>query len=130
MDDTLETFFLSLFHEGRFNTFSPVTYLDRKDITVIRPLIYAPEPEIIGAVRRHNIPVVPSPCPAAGYTQREEMKTRAQPGKNPKHKKPDAYSPKEQAQQKPMGLNYGIKDVLTLKSLRIIRRRLLLFNPY
>ena len=75
LDDTLETFFLSLFHEGRFNTFSPVTYLDRKDITVIRPLIYAPEPEIIGAVRRHNIPVVPSPCPAAGYTQREEMKT-------------------------------------------------------
>jgi len=74
LDDALETFFLSLFHEGRFNTFSPVTYLDRKDITLIRPLIYAPEPEIIGTVRRQNIPVVPSLCPAAGHTQREEMK--------------------------------------------------------
>ncbi|MDN5276268.1 MAG: tRNA 2-thiocytidine biosynthesis protein TtcA [Clostridiales bacterium] len=74
LDDAIETFFLSLFYEGRFNTFSPVTYLDRKGITVIRPLIYAPEPEIIGAARRHNLPVVQSPCPAAGHTQREEMK--------------------------------------------------------
>ncbi|NLO81673.1 MAG: tRNA 2-thiocytidine(32) synthetase TtcA [Clostridiales bacterium] len=74
LDDALETFFLSLFHEGRFNTFSPVTYLDRKGITLIRPLIYAPEPEIIGAARRHNLPVISSPCPAAGKTEREEMK--------------------------------------------------------
>ncbi|MFS8500626.1 MAG: tRNA 2-thiocytidine biosynthesis TtcA family protein [Caldicoprobacter sp.] len=74
LDDAIETFFLSLFYEGRFNTFSPVTYLDRKGITVIRPLIYAPEPEIIGVAKRYNLPVVPSPCPAAGHTQREEMK--------------------------------------------------------
>ena len=74
LDDALETFFLSLFHEGRFNTFSPVTYLDRKGITLIRPLIYAPEPEIISAARRHNLPVISSPCPAAGKTEREEMK--------------------------------------------------------
>ncbi|WP_204488044.1 tRNA 2-thiocytidine biosynthesis TtcA family protein [Caldicoprobacter guelmensis] len=74
LDDTIETFFLSLFYEGRFNTFSPVTYLDRKGITVIRPLIYAPEPEVIGAAKRHNLPIVQSPCPAAGHTQRQEMK--------------------------------------------------------
>lgn len=74
LDDAIETFFLSLFYEGRFNTFSPVTYLDRKGITLIRPLIYAPEPDIIGATKHHALPVIQSPCPAAGHTQRQEMK--------------------------------------------------------
>ncbi len=73
-EDVIETLFLSLFYEGRLNTFSPVTYLDRKDITLIRPLIYVPEPEIKKAVNRHNIPVVFNPCPANGETKREYIK--------------------------------------------------------
>ena len=36
-DDVLETFFLSLMHEGRIHCFSPVTYLDRTDMYQIRP---------------------------------------------------------------------------------------------
>ncbi|MDE6740069.1 MAG: tRNA 2-thiocytidine biosynthesis TtcA family protein, partial [Lachnospiraceae bacterium] len=39
-DDVVETMMMSLIYEGRFHTFRPVTYLDRTDITVIRPLIY------------------------------------------------------------------------------------------
>ena len=39
-DDVLETFFLSLMHEGRIHCFSPVTYLDRTDMYQIRPMIY------------------------------------------------------------------------------------------
>lgn len=73
-EDVIETLFLSLFYEARLNTFSPVTYLDRKDITLIRPLIYAPEPEIQKAVNRHSIPVVFNPCPANGETKREYIK--------------------------------------------------------
>lgn len=73
-EDVIETLFLSLFYEGRFNTFSPVTYLDRKDITLIRPLVYVPEPEIKRAVKRHNIPVVFNPCPANGETKRQYIK--------------------------------------------------------
>ncbi|NLN40616.1 MAG: tRNA 2-thiocytidine(32) synthetase TtcA [Clostridiales bacterium] len=73
-EDVIETLFLSLFYEGRFNTFSPVTYLDRKDITLIRPMVYAPEPEIKKAVKRHNIPVVFNPCPANGETKRQYIK--------------------------------------------------------
>lgn len=73
-EDVIETVFLSLFYEGRFNTFSPVTYLDRKGITLIRPLVYAPEADIIGAARRHKIPVVNNPCPMNGNSQREYMK--------------------------------------------------------
>lgn len=73
-DDVLETFLLSLLYEGRINCFSPVTYLDRTDIFQIRPLIYAREGDIKGVVRRNNIPVLESLCPANGNTKRQEMK--------------------------------------------------------
>ncbi len=73
-DDVIETFFLSLFHESRLNTFQPVTYLSRKDITVIRPMIFLPEKDVKNAVKRLNVPVVFNPCPANGQTERESMK--------------------------------------------------------
>ena len=62
---------MSLIYEGRFHTFSPVTYLDRMDLTVIRPLIYMNEADVIGFVHKYEIPVVKSPCPADGYTKRQ-----------------------------------------------------------
>lgn len=74
-DDVVETMMLSLIYEGRFHTFRPVTYLDRTDITVIRPLIYMQEADIIGFVHKYHIPVVKSPCPADGHTRREYVKT-------------------------------------------------------
>ena len=73
-DDVIETFLLSLMYEGRINCFDPVTYLDRTGITQIRPMIYVQERDIKGAVKRHDIPVIPSGCPADGQTKREEMK--------------------------------------------------------
>lgn len=73
-DDVLETFFLSLMHEGRIHCFSPVTYLDRTDLYQIRPMIYVRERDIRGVVKNHNIPMVKSLCPADGSTQREYMK--------------------------------------------------------
>lgn len=73
-DDVLETFFLSLIHEGRIHCFSPVTYLDRTDIYQIRPMIYVRERDIRGVVKNNDIPVLPSSCPADGSTQREYMK--------------------------------------------------------
>lgn len=74
MDDLIETLLMSLFYEGRINTFSPLTHLSRKDITLIRPFVYLPEKEIIGAVRRYNIPVLKNPCRADGATKRGEVK--------------------------------------------------------
>lgn len=73
-EDAVETFFLSLFHEGRIHCFSPVTYLDRRDITVIRPLLYTPEGQVRGAVARLGLPIVRSTCTADGNTQRETVK--------------------------------------------------------
>lgn len=73
-DDMVETMLMSLIFEGRFHTFSPVTYLDRMDLTVIRPLIYINEADVIGFVNKYEVPVVKSPCPADGNTKREYVK--------------------------------------------------------
>jgi tRNA(Ile)-lysidine synthetase-like protein len=73
-EDIVETMMLSLFFEGRFYSFSPVTYLDRMKLYSIRPLMYVPEKEIIGFKNKYNLPVVKSPCPADGNTKREYMK--------------------------------------------------------
>lgn len=73
-DDAIETFFLSLFYEGRLNCFSPVTFLSRKNIHQIRPMIYAEEYMIKSAAKNNGMPVVFNPCPADGATKREEIK--------------------------------------------------------
>lgn len=73
-DDVVETMLMSLIYEGRIHTFSPVTYLDKMDVTVIRPLIYMKEVDVKGFVNKANLPVVKSPCPADGNTKREYIK--------------------------------------------------------
>ncbi|MBE5892324.1 MAG: tRNA 2-thiocytidine(32) synthetase TtcA [Lachnospiraceae bacterium] len=73
-DDVVETMLMSLIFEGRFHTFSPVTYLDRMDLTVIRPMMYMNEADIIGFINKYEVPVVKSPCPADGHTKREYIK--------------------------------------------------------
>ena len=73
-DDAIETFFLSLVFEGRLYSFLPVTYLSRKDITMIRPLLYVEEAEIRRTVKRLGLPVMHNPCPANENTKRQEAK--------------------------------------------------------
>ena len=71
-DDAVQTFFMNLFYEGRLGCFSPKTYLSRKQITVIRPLVFCEEREIKGVARRLQLPVVKSACPADGVTARKD----------------------------------------------------------
>ena len=73
-DDAVETFFLSLFYEGRLSCFQPVTYLDRTGITQIRPLLYCGEGMLRNAAARNGLPVVKNRCPADGSTRRQEVK--------------------------------------------------------
>lgn len=73
-DDVVETMLMSLIYEGRFHTFAPVTYLDRIGLTVIRPLMYMNEADVVGFVNKYDVPVVKSPCPADGHTKREYVK--------------------------------------------------------
>ena len=69
-----QTFFMSLIFEGRLSCFQPVTWLDRTQITQIRPLLYCGENLVRHTARRLSLPVVENPCPANGNTKRQEIK--------------------------------------------------------
>lgn len=71
-DDVVETFMLSLFYEGRLNTFQPKSFMSRSGVTLIRPMIYLAEKDISGLAK--TMPVVKNPCPADKHTERENMK--------------------------------------------------------
>lgn len=73
-DDVVETFFMSLLYEGRINCFAPVSFLDRKEIYSIRPLMYVPEYEAKSFVVKNEIHIVKNPCLADGNTTRQETK--------------------------------------------------------
>lgn len=73
-DDLIETMLLSLIYEGRFYSFSPETFLDRTGLTVIRPMIYVNEADVIGFKNRYQLPVCKNPCPVDGKTKREYVK--------------------------------------------------------
>lgn len=74
LDDAIETFYMNLWREGRIGCFSPVTYLSRRDLTMIRPMLLATEQEVIRAVREQQLPIVKSRCPIDGTTVRQETK--------------------------------------------------------
>ena len=73
-DDAVDTFMLNLFFEGRIGCFSPVSYLSRSDIYLIRPLLYAQEKDVRYFVRHSDIPVLKSCCREDHNTERENMK--------------------------------------------------------
>ncbi len=73
-DDVVETMLMSFIYEGRIHTFSPITYLDRMDLTVIRPMMYMNEADVVGFVNKMELPVLKSACPVDGYTKREYVK--------------------------------------------------------
>lgn len=74
LDDAAETFMLTLVNEGRVGCYSPVTVYEDTAVTVIRPLIYTREADIRSLVKKENLPVVKSPCPEDGNTDRAEIK--------------------------------------------------------
>ncbi|MBO5290696.1 MAG: tRNA 2-thiocytidine(32) synthetase TtcA [Clostridia bacterium] len=74
LDDAAETFMMNLLIESRIGCFAPVTYLSRKDITMIRPLVYVREREIEQSLERVELPIIKSACPANEHTKREDAK--------------------------------------------------------
>jgi len=73
LDDAVQTFFLNLIFAGKMDTFKPHTYLDRRDLYLIRPLIYLPQRTVSSLVKFEKLPVIKNPCPVAGRTRRAEM---------------------------------------------------------
>ena len=74
LDDAVETFFMSLLSSGQLTTFQPKTFLNRTNVTVIRPLIYLREFEIENFIAEKKFEVLKSPCPIDGKTNRQTIK--------------------------------------------------------
>lgn len=73
-DDAVETFLMTMFYEGRINCFSPKSYMDKYDLTIIRPMVYIDEYMTRRASREYSYPIIENPCIANGHTKRQEMK--------------------------------------------------------
>lgn len=73
-DDAVETFLMSLFYAGRLKTFLPKTPQERSGLTIIRPLVYFREAEIIAQTDRLGLQPLKNPCPYNGQTKRQEIK--------------------------------------------------------
>lgn len=73
-DDFIETLMMNLMLEGRCDCFPPVTQLDKTGLSVLRPMLYVEERDVIGFTRKYDLPVVKNPCPADGHTRREDVK--------------------------------------------------------
>ncbi len=71
-DDLIETFFLSMFYEGRLSTFAPVSFMSRTNMHVIRPMVLIEEKDISAFMK--DKPVLHNPCPANKHTQRQYIK--------------------------------------------------------
>ena len=70
-DDVLETFLLNMIYAGNLNTFAPVSFMDRSEMTLIRPLIYVEEKITKSFVKKSEIQVMPKVCPMDGTSNRE-----------------------------------------------------------
>lgn len=71
-DDAVQTFFMNLFYGGKLGCFSPKSYLSRRDLWMIRPMVFCEERDIRNAATRLGLPVVKSQCPADGCTSRKD----------------------------------------------------------
>ncbi len=73
-DDAAETLLMSLLSGATFDCFAPKSYLDRREITLIRPMVFLKEREIAAMQKREGLPVVTSRCPVDGCTNRQQTK--------------------------------------------------------
>jgi tRNA(Ile)-lysidine synthase TilS/MesJ len=74
LDDVIETFFMSLIYTGQMRVFSPVTFLDRTGLTMIRPMVYHHSEDVVSFVEKEKLPCIKNPCPVNGHTRRETVK--------------------------------------------------------
>lgn len=74
MDDAVETFFMNLLKGGNISSFFPVTYMSRKNLYIIRPMVLASESLVAGAVKHNTLPVMKSKCPMDKTSEREKTK--------------------------------------------------------
>lgn len=75
LDDAVETFYMNLMDKGHLGCFSPKTWLPNAGVTLIRPMVFTPEEEVIKTSTSLQLPIIKNPCPIDGDTQRAVTKS-------------------------------------------------------
>lgn len=70
-DDVIETFLMNLVYAGNISTISPTSYMDRSNLTIIRPMIYVAEKDAKSYCKKFNLQLMPKVCPKDGASTRE-----------------------------------------------------------
>lgn len=73
-DDAAETMLMNLLAGGTIGCFSPVSDLTRRELRLIRPMIFLEQSQISSAAKKCNLPIVKSNCPVDGKTHRQQTR--------------------------------------------------------
>lgn len=73
-DDIIETFFMNIFYAGEISTMSPSQSFFQNRFTLIRPLAFVEERQIMRLSRELGLPAYLNPCPSAETSKRKEIK--------------------------------------------------------
>jgi tRNA 2-thiocytidine biosynthesis protein TtcA len=76
LDDFIETLLLNQFYVGTLGAMSPKLLADNGRHTVIRPLVYVAESEIIQLVREEGLPVICCACPVCGQVDQKRQRMK------------------------------------------------------
>jgi len=76
LDDFIETLLLNQFYVGSLKAMSPKLQADNGRHTVIRPLVYVEEGEIIHFMREHQLPVICCACPVCGEVDQKRQRMK------------------------------------------------------
>lgn len=74
-DDIIETLFLNMCYAGEISTMLPVQPMFGGSFQVIRPLAYTDQGRIRKFAHQRKLPVFENPCPSAGTSRRQHIKT-------------------------------------------------------
>ena len=74
-DDSIQTLLLNLLHKGEFAANLAKVPMHDYGITIIRPLIYIAEKELVAFAKHYGFARITCQCPVGQHSKREEVKT-------------------------------------------------------
>lgn len=76
LDDFIETLLLNQFYVGALKAMSPKLLADNKRHTVIRPLVYVEESDIVKFAQQNEFPTIDCGCPVMGQEDQKRQKMK------------------------------------------------------
>lgn len=73
MDDGITTLFMNMINNRKRALMPPINKMKRWDLTIIRPMSFVREKDIINLVKKYEIPVSPCTCPIWEKSRRKQI---------------------------------------------------------